>query len=93
MTAPGSLTIDLSPEAAQLVQRAVQAGEFPDVQTAVETAVRAMSAQRDDVLGYSMDELRQLGDEGEASGPGQEPDFEGIKREAFRRAGVPAARA
>lgn len=83
------MTIDLSPEAARIVRRAVKAGDFPDAKAVVEAVVRDWNGQREELLGYTMEELRRLGDEGEASGPGREIATEEIIREGFRRAGVP----
>lgn len=84
----GTMTVELSPEAAQVVQQAVNAGDYPDAKAAVEAAICGWNAGRDDLLGYSPDELRKLGDEGEASGPGL-LSLEDIQREGFCRAGVP----
>ena len=86
MTTP--MTIDLSPEAAQIVRQAVDCGDVPDAKAAVEAALHGWKAERDERLGYSVEELRKLGDEGEASGPGS-MSLDQIQREGFRRAGLP----
>ena len=79
------LTLDLPPEASSLVDEAVRSGDFADPTAVVVAAIEALRGGHGDVLGYSMDELRRLGDEGEASGPGKEFDIDAIKREARLR--------
>lgn len=89
MTTADRMSVDLSPQAARIVRDAVQSGEYPDARAAVEAALQGWSAKRDHLFGYAPEELDQLIDEGVASGPGREVDFESIKREARRRAGAP----
>ena len=85
MSVAKTLTIDLTPETVRLVQEAVRSGEYPDASAVIDAALQGWNAQRDDLLGYSMEELRQLGDEGEVSGPGT-MTLDDIQREGFRRA-------
>lgn len=81
------LTLELPPEESSFVENAVRSGDFPDETTVVVAALRAMQSN-DDILGYTMEELRRLGDEAEASGIAQDFDFEEVKRRIRRPAGV-----
>lgn len=87
-----TLTIELTPETTGFIEEVVRSGEFPSPSAVVEAALHFLHAQRDELLGYSLEELRILGDEGEASGPGSLTLGE-IQREALRRAGGPDAEA
>ena len=79
-------SVELSPETADLVRDAVSAGRFPDAATMVEAAVRNICLDlEDDLHGYTPEELTRLIDEGIASGPGQEVDFQEIMREGRLR--------
>lgn len=82
------MTIDLSPDTARLVQEAVSSGAYPDANAVVEAAVHGWTAQRDKLQGFTPEEITRLWDEGIASGPGRDIDFEEIKREVRRRAAV-----
>lgn len=84
------MTVDLSPETAQLVQQAVSTGEFRDAAAMIEAVVHGWNAQRDELFGFTPEEIARLWDDGIASGPGS-MNLEEIQREAFRRAGVPSA--
>jgi len=80
------LTVDLPPDTSSLVEEALRSGDFPNPTAMVVAALHAMRGQREDLLGYTADELRRLGDEGEASRQAEEIDFEAVKREARRQA-------
>ena len=82
MSSSETLLIDLAPDTAKLVQDAVRSGRFPDASAVIDAALLGWDATSDPLLDYDIDELRRLGDEGEASGPGVAADFEEIKREA-----------
>ena len=79
------LTIDLPPDASSLIDEAVRSGGFADASAVVAAALQAMRGRHDDLLGYEMDELRRLGDEGEASGPGRPLDIDAIMQEVAKR--------
>lgn len=93
MTATQTLTITLPTETATLVQEAVASGAFSDAGEAVAAALHLWRSEQDNgLLGYTMDQLRALGDEGEASGPGRMTLAE-IQREGLRRAAASKAEA
>jgi antitoxin ParD1/3/4 len=60
-------SISLSPELAAAVDCAVEAGEFNSASEVVRDALRQWKERRD-LLGYTVEELRRLWDEGVASG-------------------------
>ena len=60
-------SISLSPELAAAVDGAVEAGEFNSASEVVRDALRQWKERRD-LLGYTVEELRLLWDEGVASG-------------------------
>jgi antitoxin ParD1/3/4 len=67
-------SISLSPELAAAVDGAVAAGEFNSASEVVRDALRQWKERRD-LLGYTVEELRQFWDAGIASGeakPGRE---------------------
>jgi antitoxin ParD1/3/4 len=60
-------SISLSPELAAAVDGAVEAGEFNSASEVVRDALRQWKERRD-LLGFTVEELRRLWDEGVASG-------------------------
>lgn len=61
------MTIALTPEMAGFVRRAVAAGEYASTSEAIREAVREWKERREP-LGYTVDELRALVQEGADSG-------------------------
>jgi antitoxin ParD1/3/4 len=78
------MTIALTPEMAGFVRRAVSAGEYASTSEAIREAVREWKERRD-LLGYSIEELRELVQQGIDSGPSQLASMEEVKTEARRR--------
>jgi antitoxin ParD1/3/4 len=78
------ITIALTPEMAVFVRNAVDAGEYASTSEAIRDAVREWKERRD-LLGYTVDELRDLVDEGIASGPSSRATMADVKAEARRR--------
>lgn len=68
MTTVEKITIALTPEMAAVVRRAVAAGEYASTSEAIREAVREWKERRD-LLGYTVEELRLLVQEGIDSGP------------------------
>jgi antitoxin ParD1/3/4 len=66
-------SISLSPELAAAVDSAVEAGEFNSASEAIRDALRQWKERRD-LLGYTVEELRALWDEGVASGEAKPGD-------------------
>ncbi|MGB3834011.1 MAG: type II toxin-antitoxin system ParD family antitoxin [Mesorhizobium sp.] len=64
-------SISLSPELAAEVDGAVAAGEYASASEVVRDALRLWKERRD-LLGYTVEELRQLVQEGIDSGPGSD---------------------
>lgn len=62
------MTIALTPEMAGFVRRAVESGEYASTSEAIREAVREWKERREP-LGYTLDELRVLAQEGIDSGP------------------------
>lgn len=63
-------SITLSAELATAVDDAVAAGEYASASEVIRDALRLWKERRD-LLGYTVEELRALWDEGIASGPAQ----------------------
>ena len=85
MTTMKTLTITVPAGTAKLVNEAVASGAFASPDEAIAAALHLWRSEQDNgLLGYTMDELRALGDEGEASGPGcmtlAEIQGEGLRR-------------
>lgn len=78
------ITIALTPEMAGFVRRAVDAGEFASTSEAIRDAVREWQERRD-LLGYTVEELRDLVQEGLESGPSRSVTMAEVKAEARRR--------
>jgi antitoxin ParD1/3/4 len=79
-------SITLSPELAEMVDDAVSAGEYASASEVIRDALRQWKERRD-LLGYTVEELRHLVQEGIDSGPGRFESVEEIKAEARRRQG------
>ncbi|QDC00068.1 MULTISPECIES: type II toxin-antitoxin system ParD family antitoxin [Phyllobacteriaceae] len=77
-------SITLSSELATAVDEAVATGEYASASEVVRDALRLWKERRD-LLGYTVEELRVLWDEGIASGPGRFASMDEIKAEARRR--------
>jgi antitoxin ParD1/3/4 len=78
------ITIALTPEMAGFVRRAVDSGEYASTSEAIRDAVREWQERRD-LLGYTVDELRKLVQEGLESGKSRPASMDNIKAEARRR--------
>jgi antitoxin ParD1/3/4 len=78
------LSVALTPELIELVQDAVQSGEYTSKSEVVRDALRSWKLRRTAWAGDT-DELRALWMEGIASGPGRFASIEDIKKEARRR--------
>ena len=76
-------SVPLAPELAAAVDAAVAAGEYASAGEAVGEAVREWAERRDN-YGYTLEELRELIQEGIDSGPGRFGGMEEIKAEARR---------
>jgi antitoxin ParD1/3/4 len=79
-------SISLSPELAAAVDGAVEAGEFNSASEVIRDALRQWKELRD-LLGYTVEELRGLWDEGVASGEAK-PGETVMARLKARYAGV-----
>jgi len=78
------ITIALTPEMAGFVRRAVDAGEYASTSEAIRDAVREWQERRD-LLGYTVEDLRKLTQEGLESGESARSSITEIKAEARRR--------
>ncbi len=78
------ITIALTTEMAGFVRNAVQAGEYASTSEAIRDAVREWKERRD-LLGYTVEDLRDLVHEGIASGPSSRATMTDVKAEAGRR--------
>lgn len=78
------ITIALTPEMAGFVRKAVIAGEYASTSEAIRDAVREWKERRD-LLGYTVEELRELVQQGVESGPSSHPTIADVKAEARRR--------
>ena len=78
------MTIALTPEMAGFIRNAVDAGDYASTSEAIREAVREWKERRD-LLGYTLEELRDLVSEGLASGPSQHTSVADVKAEARRR--------
>ena len=85
MTTVEKITIALTPEMAGFIRGAVDAGEYASTSEAIRDAVREWKERRD-LLGYTVDELRGLVQEGLDSGPSRRASMDDLKAEARRRA-------
>ncbi|TCP77408.1 antitoxin ParD1/3/4 [Rhizobium sp. PP-CC-2G-626] len=78
------ITIALTPEMASFVRNAVDAGEYASTSEAIRDAVREWKERRD-LLGYTVEDLRELVQEGIASGPSSRATMADVKAEARSR--------
>lgn len=78
------MTIALTPEMAGFVRNAVEAGDYASTSEAIREAVREWKERRD-LLGYTVEELRDLVREGDSSGPSSRATMADVKAEARRR--------
>jgi antitoxin ParD1/3/4 len=78
------ITIALTPEMAGFIRGAVQSGEYASTSEAIRDAVREWKERRD-LLGYTIEELRNAVQEGLDSGPSHHAGMDDIKAEARRR--------
>lgn len=84
MAAVEKITIALTPEMASFVRSAVDSGEYASTSEAIRDAVREWKERRD-LLGYTVEELRDLVQEGIDSGPSSRAAMTEVKAEARRR--------
>ena len=78
------ITIALTAEQAVFVRSAVEAGEYASTSEAIREAVREWKERRD-LLGYSVEELRSLVQEGLDSGRSARLSMADVKAEARLR--------
>ena len=78
------ITIALTPEMFGFVRGAVKTGEYASTSEAIRDAVREWKERRD-LLGYTVEELRELAREGLKSGPSTRQSMAEVKAEARRR--------
>lgn len=84
MSTVEKLTIALTPEMADFVRDAVASGQYASTSEAIREAVREWQERRE-LLGYTVEELRALVQEGIDSGPSRRGSMDDIKAEARRR--------
>lgn len=84
MSTVEKMTIALTPEMAGFIRNAVAAGEYASTSEAIRHAVREWKERRD-LLGYTVEELREFVREGLDGGPGTYASMDAIKAEARRR--------
>lgn len=85
MSTVQKVSIVLTPEFIALLKEAVDTGEYTSASEVVRDALRHWSERRA-MRDLSADELRELWEEGLASGPGRFRSIAAIKKEARRRA-------
>jgi antitoxin ParD1/3/4 len=78
------ITIALTPEMAGFVRESVDSGEYASTSEAIRDAVREWKERRD-LLGYTVEELRTLVQQGIDSGPSPHTTMADVKAEARRR--------
>lgn len=84
MPAVEKITIALTQDMAGFVRRAVDTGEYASTSEVIREAVREWKERRD-LLGYTVDELRDLVREGIDSGTSSRATMADVKAEARRR--------
>ena len=84
MPAVEKITIALTPTQADAVRRAVAEGRYASTSEAIREAVREWQERRD-LLGFTVEELRRLAEEGEASGESRLASMDAVKTAARRR--------
>ncbi|TPM92003.1 type II toxin-antitoxin system ParD family antitoxin [Mesorhizobium sp. B2-1-3A] len=82
-------SITLSPELAQAVDDVVAAGEYASASEVIRDALRQWKDRRD-LLGYTVEELRKLVQEGIDSGPAQDgqPIMERLRAKYLKMAQI-----
>jgi len=78
------MTIALTSEMAGFVRTAVETGEYASTSEAIRDAVREWKERRD-LLGYTIEDLRVLVQQGIDSGPSSLTTMEDVKLAARRR--------
>jgi antitoxin ParD1/3/4 len=84
MAVTRKVTVSLTPEMAGFVRGVVEAGEYASTGEAIRAAVREWKERRD-LLGYTIEELRDLAQEGIDSGPSPYATMDEVRAEARRR--------
>ncbi len=84
MSKPEKITVDLSPEMAGALRRAVESGAYATAGDAVGAALREWRERREPI-GYDPAELAALVVESIASGPSPYATMDEVKAEARRR--------
>jgi antitoxin ParD1/3/4 len=78
------ITIALTREMAGFVRQSVDSGEYASTSEVIRDAVREWKERRD-LLGYTVEELRELVREGIDSGPSPRTAMADVKADARRR--------
>lgn len=78
------ITVALTPEMAGFVRKSVESGEYASTSEVIRAAVREWKERRD-LLGYTVEELRELVQEGIDSGSSSHTTMADVKAEARRR--------
>jgi len=84
MGAVEKITIALTAEQAGFVRSAVESGQYASTSEAIREAVREWKERRD-LLGYTVEDVRALVQEGLDSGPSSRLSMADVKAEARRR--------
>ena len=84
MPAVETITIALTPAQADAVRRAVAEGRYASTSEAIREAVREWQERRE-LLGFTVEDLRRLAEEGEASGDSRLGSMDAVKAAARRR--------
>ena len=84
MPAVEKITIALTAAQADAVRRAVAEGRYASTSEAIREAVREWQERRE-LLGFTVEELRRLAEEGEASGDSRLATIDEVKAAARRR--------
>lgn len=84
MASVEKMTIALTAEMAGFVRSAVEAGDYASTSEAIREAVREWKERRE-LLGYTVEELRELAQEAIDSGLSPRTSIDEIKAEARRR--------
>ncbi len=84
MSSVQKVSVALTPEFIALLREAVETGEYTSASEVIRDALRDWKARRE-LHDMEADQLRQLWQEGIASGPGHFRTVEQIKKEARRR--------
>jgi len=84
MPAVEKITIALTAAQADAVRRAVAEGRYASTSEAIREAVREWQERRE-LLGFTVEELRRLAEEGDASGDSRLGTIDDVKAAARRR--------